>query len=66
MHYLQSTAVVANVRNDGAIGSFEPRTFDLMLDQRDSQDKQMKEAIRIIRQLGYETRGVKWADNPGN
>jgi len=66
MDYLSSIAIVANVRPDGAIGEFYRRTFDLMLDQRQPQDKQLREAIRILRQIGYETRGVEFAPNPGN
>ncbi len=45
---------------------YEKRTFDLMLGALDSQEKQLKEAIRILRQIGYETRGVRFAPNPGN
>lgn len=66
MIYLQSVAIVANVRTDGAIGKFERRTFDLMLDAQAPQEKQLKEAIRILRQIGYETRGVQFEMNPGN
>ena len=56
-----SSIIEANVRTDGAIGVFQKRTFDLMLDQRQPQEKQLKEAIRILRQIGYETKGVRFA-----
>lgn len=59
MTLLTSTKVRANVRNDGAIGVFESRTFEFMLDASQSEDKQVREAIRILRQIGYETRGVE-------
>jgi hypothetical protein len=59
MPHLSHTAVVANVRRDGAIGVFERRTFGLMLDQREPQHRQLREAIRILRQIGYETRSVE-------
>jgi len=62
---LTNTKVTANVRTDGALGAFRERTFDLMLDARQSQDKQHKGAIRILRQIGYETRGIKF-DQPPN
>jgi hypothetical protein len=66
VNYLAPIAIIASVRTDGAIGEFNRRTFDLMLDQREPQDKQLREAIRILRQIGYETRGVQFAPNPGN
>jgi hypothetical protein len=64
--YFAQCAIVANVRTEGSIGAFQERTFDLMLDQTVSQDKRLKEAKRILRQIGYETRGVDWEMNPGN
>jgi hypothetical protein len=64
--YFSQCAIVANVRTDGSSGAFQERTFDLMLDQTVSQDKQLKEAKRILRQIGYEARGVDWEMNPGN
>ena len=66
MKPLTNVAIIANVRPDGAIGVFEERTFDLMLGALDTQDKQLKEAIRILRHNGYETCGVRFAPNPGN
>ena len=66
MTYLQPIGVVAKVRPDGSIHPFKERTFELMLDQCDTQERQLREARRIIRALGYETNGVYWADNPGN
>ncbi len=50
--------ITANVRSEGAIGTFETRPFYLMLGPG-SQEAKTKEAIRILRQIGWETRGVK-------
>ena len=66
MVYLAPIAVVASVRSDGSHNSFQARTFDLMLDQEQPESKQLKEAKRILCQIGYEARGVKFAMNPGN
>ena len=49
--------VTANVRADGALGLYETRPFWLMLADG-TPDQQAKEAIRILRQIGWETRGV--------
>jgi hypothetical protein len=64
--YFSKCAIVANVRTNGSIGVFQRRAFNLMLDQTASQDKQLREAKRILRQIGYEARGVDWEMNPGN
>lgn len=50
--------VTANVRTEGAIGTFETRPFWLMLGAG-TPESQVKEAIRILRQIGWETRGMK-------
>lgn len=63
---LSMVGIVAMVRNDGAIGRFERRTFELMLDQRDTQPAQLREARRILHQIGYQTRGVNFEQVPGN
>lgn len=65
MPHLTCTGIRARVRNDGAIGPFVERVFDLMLDANDHPDKQIKEAKRIIRQIGYECRNVEF-ERPGN
>lgn len=49
--------VIGNVRHDGSLGNYTKRTFGLML-VPDTQDKMVKESIRILRQMGYETRGI--------
>ena len=59
MPYLMPTPVFAYVRTEGSIGAFSGRSFDLMLDQEDTPEQQRKEAIRILHQIGYETRGVR-------
>lgn len=51
--------VVARVRTEGAIGVFEPRDFFLMLDLQDDMQVKEREAIRILRQIGYETCGLR-------
>lgn len=67
MDYLSEITVIAYVRHGGATSDHYPaRAFDLMLDQRQPQDAQLKEAARILRQLGYEPRSVRFACNPGN
>lgn len=50
--------VVASVRLVGAIGGFQPRSFDLMLDGADSPGARVREACRIIRQIGYDPKLV--------
>lgn len=57
MQYLTPTKVIAMVRTIGAIGRFESRVFSLMLPPGNS-DKNHKEAIRILQQIGYETNGL--------
>lgn len=59
MPILNPFNIVASVRQEGSIGTFEKRTFHLMLDAFSAADKQQKEAIRIIRQLGFETQSLQ-------
>lgn len=57
---LTSTKVLAHVRPDGAVGPFGvQRTFEFMLDSSNTPEQQRKEALRILRQIGYEARGVQ-------
>lgn len=63
---MSHVAIIAKVRNDWSVGPFVERTFDLMLGAMDPQDKQLKEAKRILHQIGYETRGVRFEPVPGN
>lgn len=57
---VSSHKVSANVRAIGAIGSFYSREFNLMLGigAKDTPERRKKEAIRILNQIGYETRGI--------
>ena len=59
MHSVYSHKVRANVRPDGAIRDFCSKEFDLMLSADYTPERRVKEAIRILRQMGLETRGVK-------
>ena len=52
-----SITVLARVRPAGAVGPFEPRRFELMLDAGDVLDAQQREALRILRQIGWQPRG---------
>lgn len=47
-------AVSAMVRVDGALGVFKRRRFDLMLGVDQSPEAEHREALRIIRQIGWE------------
>lgn len=59
--YLTPTKIIARVRNDGAIAVFEERLFEFMLDRCDTPERQVREATRILQQIGYEARGVRLA-----
>lgn len=59
MNVLNPFNIVSSVRQEGSLGNFEKRTFHLMLDAFSAADKQQKEAIRIIRQLGFETQSLQ-------
>lgn len=54
----------AGVRPIGSVGFFEPRSFGFMLDPRDEPQAKRREAIRILRQLGYEFRGAIEIEEP--
>lgn len=49
--------VTACVRNDGAIGPYQSRQFDLMLG-KDTPERMKKEARRIIKQIGYQAHSI--------
>ena len=66
MTALSHVAIIAQVRSEGSVMPFRPRTFDLMLCHTDPQDRQIKEATRILRQLGYQARKVEFEPPPGN
>lgn len=57
MRPLTIARVFAHVRPDGGVGPFEPRRFELMLDSTAALDAQQREALRIMRQLGWQPRG---------
>jgi hypothetical protein len=59
MTYLTSATVVAQVRPSGSIGIFEQRVFHPLLDSQSTNEQQQLESIRLIRQLGYETRNLE-------
>lgn len=59
MTYLTSATVVAQVRQTGSIGVFEQRVFHPLLDSQSTETDQQLEAIRLIRQLGFETRNLE-------
>lgn len=63
---LSSVGIVAMVRPDGSFGGYTRKVFDLMLCPLDDQDKQLKEAKRILRQIGYQFRSVCFDPVPGN
>lgn len=54
----------SGVRPIGSVGPFEPRSFGFMLDPRDPPLVQRGEAVRILRQLGYEFRGAIEIEEP--
>lgn len=54
----------AGVRPIGSAASYEPRSFGFMLDPSDPPLVQRGEAIRILRQLGYEFRGAIRIEEP--
>jgi hypothetical protein len=58
MNTVHEHKVLAHVRPEGALGIFEFRPFYLMLGNG-TADQLSKEAIRILRQIGWETRGVQ-------
>lgn len=66
MTILSHTGIIANVRAEGSTQPFRPRTFDLMLCSTDAPDRQLKEAARILRQIGYQARAVQFEPPPGN
>jgi hypothetical protein len=59
MTYLTSATVVAQVRPSGSIGIFERKVFYPLLDAQSTEQAQQLESIRIIRQLGFETRNLE-------
>lgn len=63
---LTHVGITAQVRTQGSSQPYQPRTFDLMLCPTDPQDRQLKEATRILRQLGYQARKVEFEPPPGN
>lgn len=54
---LTRTPVTATVRPIGSAGPFAPRAFEFLLDARGTPQAQCREAIRILKQIGYEHRG---------
>lgn len=54
----------AAVRPIGSVGPFEPRSFAFMLDASASLQAKRGEAIRILRQLGYEFRHAIEIEEP--
>jgi hypothetical protein len=50
--------VVANVRPDGSVGAYEPRTFDFLLPAGRTPEQQQRQARRLIQSIGYQVRGV--------
>lgn len=52
------------VRPIGSVGPFEPRSFGFMLDAADPPQAQRREAVRILRQLGFEFRGPIEIEEP--
>lgn len=54
---LTTTHLTASVRPIGSVGPFTPRAFAFMLDARDTVQAQRREALRILKQIGYELRG---------
>lgn len=65
MTQLQPHRVTATgVRRIGSAGPFEARSFAFMLDPRDPPQAQRRDAIRILRQLGYEFRGAIEIEEP--
>ena len=65
MQYVTSVGIIASVRHDGTDRPYIQRTFELMLGARDPQDKQLKEAARILRQIGYQARNVQFEPTSG-
>ena len=66
MSYLSHIGIVANVRPDGSMGEYNTRTFDLMLCSLEDQAKQIKEAKRILRQIGYQVKSAQFEPVPDN
>jgi len=63
---LSNIGIVASVRPDGSMGDYAIKTFDLMLGSMDAQGRQLKEAKRILRQIGYEVKYAEFEPVPGN
>jgi hypothetical protein len=48
------------------MGEYKTRTFDLMLCSLEDQAKQIKEAKRILRQIGYQVKSAQFEPVPDN
>lgn len=58
MQALFNHHVTAQVRRIGATESFRFQRFDFMLDPSDPPEQRKKEAVRILRQIGFDSNGV--------
>jgi hypothetical protein len=56
--------VVANVRPDGCVGAYEPRTFDFLLPAGRTPEQQQRQARRLIQSIGYQVRGLSAVTAP--
>ena len=63
MNRVSRHTVTADVRTYGSHNPIVARSFDLMLGDGTGEQKR-REALRILQQLGYQTRGVSVSEYP--